>query len=342
MTYLPDQTGKGPEQIASLGCLASILEVYGYPKPGNVHRFADAEDTTMLHFLASSIAIFSPLVRAGKVGDRIGKTEIPPNDAEIGSIILACMKNVRKWGIYQNTNLGIVLLLVPLAIAAGAAHGKMHRYSIEDLRYWLEQILENSTFEDAICVSKAIALANPSGLGTSSKFDIHSESLEAELKSSNATLLDLFTPAKSRDLIASEYTTSFHITFKDSAPFVTKLDNHFCLEERTVLLFLHLLSSYPDSHILRNKGYSVAEKIRADSENFGTPESLLEEPARLWEFDRILRQNSINPGTIADLTAAGLFVSLLDLFQRPDFNGLDFGQSKMAKYFNEMNLWSHR
>ncbi|MFX0113477.1 MAG: triphosphoribosyl-dephospho-CoA synthase [Candidatus Hodarchaeota archaeon] len=339
MTYHHDGREKGPEQIASLACLASILEVYGYPKPGNVHRLADAKDTSMLHFLASAAAIFSPLVKAGQIGERIGAAEIQSNDAEIGQRILHCVESTRKWGIHQNTNLGIILLLVPLTIAAGAAQWVSKNHFMENLRFWLRQILEKSTSNDAVYVSQAIALASPSGLGTTSRFDVHSKSVEAEIKKSNATLLDLFVPARGYDLIASEYTTAFQITFEESLPFIGQLKNCYCLEEKTVLLFLHLLSSYPDSHILRNKGQKIAEDIQREVKNLGTPENILANPLLLWDFDQSLRCRNINPGTIADLTASGLFVNLLEQFQKPTFNGLDFCQPLMTGNFSKNSLW---
>ncbi|MHA2270584.1 MAG: triphosphoribosyl-dephospho-CoA synthase [Candidatus Hodarchaeales archaeon] len=335
MSHTSSQAGKGAELIASLACFSSILESYGYPKPGNVHRFADAEDTTLLHFLASSVAIFSPLIRAGKVGRRIGKAEIPPSNAEIGLRTLECVKSTREWGIRQNTNLGIILLLVPLVIAAGATLGEIHDPSKKDLRSWLKYILENSAPSDAIYVGQAIALVNPSGLGTVSKFDVRLKEFESEIKANKATLIELFAPARKNDLIASEYFTNFQITFEDSVPFITKLEKAFCLEERNVMLFLHLLSTYTDSHVARNKGEASAKAIRQEIKDLGTPESLLANPDLLWKFDQRLRHRKINPGTIADLTAAGLFVSMLNRFQKPDFEGLDFCQPLMTTYFSE-------
>lgn len=335
MTHTSSQTGKGAEFIASLACFSSILESYGYPKPGNVHRFADAEDTTLLHFLASSIAIFSPLIRAGKVGKRIGKAEIYPNDAEIGLRTLECVKSTREWGIRQNTNLGIILLLVPLVIAAGATLGEIHNHSKKDLRSWLKCILENSTPRDATYLGQAIALVNPSGLGAASKFDVRLKEFESEIKANKATLIDLFAPARKNDLIASEYFTNFQITFEDSVPFIAKLEKTFCLEKRNVMLFLHLLSSYIDSHVARNKGETIAKAIRQEAKDLGTPESLLVNSDLLWKFDQRLRQRKINPGTIADLTAAGLFVSMLNKFQKPVFEGLDFCQPLMTRHFSE-------
>ena len=45
------------EHIAGCLELAILLEVSGYPKPGNVHRTADFPETTFEQYLASAVAI---------------------------------------------------------------------------------------------------------------------------------------------------------------------------------------------------------------------------------------------------------------------------------------------
>jgi len=324
MKYRIVEAEKDAELIASLGCLASILEVYGYPKPGNVHRFADYEEKTMLHFLTASVALFPPLTKAARTGNLIQNAKIPPSEAKIGARILECVKSKTRWGVEQNTNLGVVLLLVPLVIAAGASQRIENNSFVSDLRLRLRQILESSKSEDVISVGRAIALANPSGLGTSTELDVSSKSFESEVSERNVTLVDLFEPAKTHDLIAREYVTGFQITFEISNPFISQMEERFCLEKRTVLLFLHLMTSYLDSHIVRNQGVSVAEEIQKEIKTLGTPECLLKDSEQLWQFDERLRQRKLNPGTTADLTAAGLFVNLLDQIQRPNFEGFDF------------------
>src|SRR5437763_1450426 len=68
-------------------------------KAGNVHRYRDFDDTSYVDFLASAAAI-APVLAA--------------RDRPVGETVLAC---VRATGavVRTNTNLGIVLLLAPLA-----------------------------------------------------------------------------------------------------------------------------------------------------------------------------------------------------------------------------------
>ena len=85
-----------------LATLASLLEVSA-PKPGNVHRGADFEGCTFGDFVLSAVVL----------GDSIDLTQ---NDG-FGETILDAVQSTRAI-VGTNTNLGIVLLLVPLAKCA--------------------------------------------------------------------------------------------------------------------------------------------------------------------------------------------------------------------------------
>src|SRR5262245_49313500 len=69
-------------------------------KAGNVHRFADFKDVSYLEFLASAAAIAPVLGNASQLG--------------VGRTILECVRTTRRVTA-TNTNLGIILLLAPLA-----------------------------------------------------------------------------------------------------------------------------------------------------------------------------------------------------------------------------------
>ena len=91
----------GRVDIAAAAQLACLLEAYA-PKPGNVSPGAGFGDTSYLDFLASAAAI----------GRSLGSASRP-----LGDIILMAVRDTRRW-VGVNTNLGIVLLLAPLARAA--------------------------------------------------------------------------------------------------------------------------------------------------------------------------------------------------------------------------------
>ncbi|MHC1580300.1 MAG: triphosphoribosyl-dephospho-CoA synthase, partial [Methanopyraceae archaeon] len=50
------------DEIAASLTLGALLEVSGWPKPGNVHRTRDHDDTRFEHFLASAVAAY-PVLR---------------------------------------------------------------------------------------------------------------------------------------------------------------------------------------------------------------------------------------------------------------------------------------
>lgn len=52
--------------------IASILEVSGYPKPGNVHRTKDFDDMCFEDFLISGIVIGDVMYEAAKRSKNVG------------------------------------------------------------------------------------------------------------------------------------------------------------------------------------------------------------------------------------------------------------------------------
>src|SRR5262245_909444 len=108
-------------------------------KAGNVHRLVDFADLTYLDFLASAAAITPVLADAPR--------------QRVGATILDAVKMTRRV-VQTNTNLGILLLIVPLATVPPD----------EPLRPGLRRILANLDIDDARNVYAAIRLAVPGGL----------------------------------------------------------------------------------------------------------------------------------------------------------------------------------
>ena len=267
------------QQCATLACLLEVTA----PKPGNVHRGADFNDTTFLDFVVSGVAI-GPAMGAA-AGRRVGQT------------VLDAVGATRKVT-SQNTNLGIVLLMSPLAAVPPR----------QDLASGIEQILRGLTPDDAADVYAAIRLAQPGGLGTSEEFDVAQPSPEE--------LLQAMALAAERDLVAQQYVSNFDIVLNQVAPCLEQSCQELGLVPGIVHAFVQLLSCYPDSLIARKCGVETAThaSIRAKQVlDAGAPDSLEYERA-IGEMDFWLRSdgNRRNPGTSADLITAGLFVLLRD------------------------------
>ncbi len=113
-----------------LAQVACLLEATAR-KPGNVHRFCDFAELHYLDFLLSATAIAGPLDQAVERG--------------VGATVLSAVKATRQV-VSTNTNLGIILLLAPLAAVP----------STVDLAGGVEQVLTGTTDDDARLVYEAI------------------------------------------------------------------------------------------------------------------------------------------------------------------------------------------
>lgn len=276
-----------PEQLSRAVTAACILEASA-PKPGNVSPGRPFANMTYEDFVASAVAIGPPL---GAAGER-----------PLGETILAAVEATRAVA-GANTNLGIILLLAPLARAVRqAAHPA-------ELRARLAEVLEVTTVADARLAYRAIAAARPSGLGQVSAQDVHSEP--------TVTLRAAMVLAAERDLVAREYATDFALTFELLLPVIRRARAAGLEWDAAVVeAYLTLLAREPDTLIARKVGMAAAEAVSAEAGAILALGDLAAPPAlaRLAAFDERLRdsENSRNPGTTADLTAAAVFVALIE------------------------------
>ncbi len=278
--FRPGWTARQVAQAAQIACL---LEVSA-PKPGNVSRYADFADTRFEDFLLSAVAIGPAMERAGRSG--------------VGQTILRAIKDTQKL-VRSNTNLGIVLLLAPLAKAC---------FGAGELRENLAQVLAGLNVDDARRAYAAIRLAQPGGLGRTPQADVAEEP--------SISLYQAMALARDRDAIAREYATNFAITFEAGYPALKEAwrtaDDP---PSAIVQAYLTILARVPDTLIARKRGADMAEQVSQWAEvvlasgGAFTPQGR----QRLAELDRALRdeRHTLNPGTTADLTAAAIFLFLL-------------------------------
>ncbi len=262
------------EQSVRVACLWEVRA----RKAGNVCPHREFADLTVNDFFCSADAIAPILAEA---------TERP-----LGVTIRRAIEATRAV-VTTNTNLGIVLLLAPLAAAPAD----------ESLVVGVSRILAATTRNDAAEVFAAIRIANPGGLGNVSSEDVHSEPTQ--------TLRDVMTLARERDLIAAQYASGFALVLGEMLPtFRDRFRKCGVVEQAIVDLQLATLARWPDSLIARKLGLEIAEEVRRRAcvvvENGGTAT-----PA-YREFDAWLRGDGHrrNPGTTADLIAATLFAAL--------------------------------
>lgn len=303
------------EDIARAAQLASALEVSGYPKPGNVHRTADLKGVTFEHFIASSIAIGPVLLDVAKKGFRAGKGEIKTVDIGVGGTIKSATENTMKWQRDGNTNLGIVLLLTPLAAAAGLTLAKEGKIEMKKLRANLSNVLKSTTSEDALNVYDAILIANPEGLGKVDELDLKNETSKKRIKEEQISLYEIMDISSRWDNISREWITDMQITFEFGYPLVKKLYGKTKnMNTTTVQSFLEILSKYPDTYVQRIHGKKIAEKVSEKAKAIIKEGGMLTKTGGVLiaKFDEELREKNINPGTTADLISSSLMLAILD------------------------------
>jgi triphosphoribosyl-dephospho-CoA synthase len=260
-------------QLATLACTLDVT----IPKPGNVHRGADFADTTMDDFLVSAIAIGPVMERA--------------NQRPLGETILECLLATR-FHTGRNTNLGIVLLLAPLA-ATPVLDTDVVRF-----------LLETTTADDCRNIYEAIRVARPGGLGEASEYDVQTHRAPDNIVTAMRAAAD-------RDMVARQYTNGFAEVLEFVLPKIVEgLDRGLSFTDTVIEAFLATMHVFPDSLIARKCGLEVAGEAAARAGQITEYEA----GSREWltgleDLDFWLRAdgNRRNPGTTADLIVAAIF-----------------------------------
>ncbi|HSW08751.1 triphosphoribosyl-dephospho-CoA synthase [Aquabacterium sp.] len=265
-------------------------------KPGNVSLQSPGHGMQAALFIHSAQAAAGPLLAPG---------------ARVGARIEAAQ--AASWQVAGcNTNLGILLLCAPLAVAA-------ERFpqppTWPDLRQAVESVLIDLDLADAHAAYRAIAAANPGGLGEAAVQDVHD--------SPSVGLRDAMILAADRDSIARQYRDGFADllavakTVADSGglpglPAELQAEP----ERRTVQtvqrLYLTILARWPDSHIVRKHGDAMAHTVMRSAQAWrvraSAGEALDADPS-FAAWDARLKSEGLNPGTTADLTVAALMLA---------------------------------
>lgn len=275
-----------PDAVAAASQLACLLEASA-AKPGNVTPNHAFHDMSYEDFLRGAAALGPEMGRAGERG--------------VGATILAAITARRRWT-PANTNLGIVLLFAPLARARLAGRGSLRNY--------LSATLRDLTVADARTTYQAIRLASPGGLEAQVEHDVRAEPI--------VTLREAMASAAGRDSIAAEYLSDYTITFERGLPALqSALVGGLTTLEAAVQTYLEILAAVPDTLIARKCGVTTAEAVSEEAGRvlaMGGVFSAAGQQA-ITEFDtrlRVAKDNSLNPGTTADLIAATLLVGVLE------------------------------
>ena len=214
------------KQIARCAVLACLLEATAR-KPGNVHPQASFRDLTYADFVRSAHLIGPSFEHAG--------------EWSVGRIVRDAVERTRR-EVSTNTNLGILLLLAPLASVPPGV-------TIAD---GIGGVLAGLTREDARLVYEAIRLANPGGLG-----QVENEDVAAE---PSVTLLEAMQLAADRDRIAQQFANNFATVLAGADRLAQGVRLSARWEEAVIELHLWLMAQFPDTLIARKCGDELARE----------------------------------------------------------------------------------
>lgn len=267
---------------------ACLLDVTAL-KPGNVGLHGGGHGMQPLDFVRSAEAAAPAIAGdARSVGERIERAAAATRQA-VGA----------------NTNLGIVLLAAPICHAAAALPAPRGRNALVQ---GLREVLAALSVADAELAFAAIRLAQPGGLGTSERHDVH--------EPARVSLLEAMREAAGRDLIARQYAEGYADVIDIGLARLAEArargrDWRWSATE----VYLALLARHPDSHIARKFGAEEARIVRAEALEYDRAAARAADPAalegELRRWDEELKARGLNPGTSADLTVAALFLEFL-------------------------------
>ena len=272
-------------------------------KPGNVSRASGGHGMQAPMFIASAQAAAGPLFEPGaRVGERI--------EAAVAA----------TWAVAGcNTNLGILLLCAPIA---RAIERQPEAVAPAALREAIESALAELDLADAQATFRAIARANPGGLGAAPDQDVRLPP-RVDLRAAMAL-------AAHRDSVARQYRDAYADLFdlglaalgKGFSPMETLVDGQpdTLTTAAVQRLYLTLLARFADSHIVRIHGQAMAHTVMKAAQGWARRlqhDGPLDLDPDFAAWDASLKADRINPGTTADLTVAALLIAGLTSPSRP-------------------------
>ncbi|MCS7136411.1 MAG: triphosphoribosyl-dephospho-CoA synthase [Nitrososphaerota archaeon] len=295
--------------IATCCQLALLLEVSAYPKPGLVHRTGEFRETSFEHFLSSASSLYWPFFEAAMIGIR-GK-------GSVGYLVKLAVRRMLSWQHGGNTHLGAILLLIPIAVAAGMSDD----FPVKPgrLRKELRSVLKMMGPKDTEEIFQSIAYVTPGGLGRVPYLDVKERKTYEEIRRKKITPLMALEHYVDRDIVAHEWVTGYSLTFdlgyKELKRQIKKTKN---FNEAVVNAFLKMLAQKPDTLVMRRAGIQIARlasamatkaiKLGGISSTKGRKE--VEKMDEEFRKSRLMR-----PGATADLLCSSLAILLIEGFR---------------------------
>lgn len=261
--------------------LALLLEVSGTPKPGNVDRDRDLDDLRYEDFLSGAVG-------AG-AGLRAAESE------PVGEAFERAVRGMAdRHG--RNTQFGALLLLIPLVRAA--SEGDLSSAGVG-------RVVSDTTVEDAAAFYRAfehcsVFVSDPPEGANDLDVRRGAAAIPA-LEERGLNLYDVVALGAEEDDVAREWTGGFERSFGVTDR-IEALSGP--LSDRAARVFCQELARHPDTLVTKKHGEEIARRVSEQVAAFDGDERMLGALARVFV------ERGINPGTTADIVAAGLFVAL--------------------------------
>ena len=257
-------------------------------KPGNVHKYSAGHGMNVKDFIKSGEIISNYLTN---------------NKYNLGKKILNSVIETKK-KIRKNTNLGIILMLSPI-ITVVEKEGILTK---KKLLKKIKSLLAKQNTKNSYDIFKAISIATPGGLGFSKKYDVN--------KLPRISLYKAMEYSKKKDLIAKQYCSGFKDILEVGIPAYDKFYKKWGKVNWALTgVYLTFLKKFNDSHIIRKNGIKIAINVKKQAKKYynilKNYENMKIIEKKLLFFDKMLKNNEINPGTTADLTVATLLLELV-------------------------------
>ncbi|RLE56103.1 MAG: triphosphoribosyl-dephospho-CoA synthase [Thermoprotei archaeon] len=301
---------------------ATILEATAFPKPGNVHRLKDHEDTSIEHFVISGVASVEVFYRAFIRGYRLADSTSEDMRCGLGYMVYRLVRTCKSRHRGGNTNLGTATLLVPLAVALGFVYRRCGLLHIGKCISTACTLVKHSDVSDAVWFYRAIRVASPRYLRkrapmTSEHPNVWDPNFARLLRERGITLYDVLLCSSMWDLISRELVEGYPLTQVALCFLRRNVERFGVWNDAVVETFLELLSRYEDTLVVAKRGKDLANELRqraCEVLRLGgvTTSSGM---CLLWSLDAWASHNGINPGALADVLATAIALLLLTRYR---------------------------
>lgn len=287
--------------IARCCQLAMALEVSATPKPGNIDRTHDFDDTRYEHFIASAISAYPVMYDAAA------------NRYSVGKLLEMAVAESNRWQKGGNTHFGAFLLLIPLAMSAGKLLSSKEKITADEIFANAYEIVQGTDTNDAIDFYRCFQSAGVK-VKDVEDLDLQDSGAIEDIQEKGITLYKLMEISSGYDLIAREWARGFPETEATAIRISELIESGLGVNHAIIQAFIELLAARPDTFIQTKSGKVIAEAVSRDAEEIVSKihkSGIVENLPLIEDFDEQLIEKHNNPGSTADIIIASLFIVLL-------------------------------